>query len=77
MAELQIDRIALQRDILVRQNEGEGTEMELQEFHRMLLADIDDRWESSREEDADTTKKPFIGYEAWGIIEASYTEEER
>ena len=77
MAELQIDRIVLQRDILVRQNESDGTEVEKMEFNRRLIASIDDRWGSSREEDADATKKPLIGYAEWRVIESRYAEEAR
>ena len=53
MADLPIDSVAIHRDILVRQNESASAEIEAKEYNRMLLADLDDRWESSREEDAD------------------------
>ena len=46
--------------------------MDLREFGGRLFDDIDGRWESSREEDADVAKKPLIGYEEWGAIEAGY-----
>ena len=77
MAELQIDSVFLQRDILVRQNESGGAGVEKKARNRRLLADLDDRWESSRGADADQTKKPFLGYEGWRVIESRYAEVER
>ena len=77
MAELQIDSVALQRDILVRQNENESTGVGKKARNGRLLEDSYDRWESSREADAEQTKKPLIGYEEWRAIESRYTEAER
>ena len=77
MAELQIDSVALQRDILARQNGNDSTTMGRRERDRRLLVVLDNRWESSREADADQNEKPLIGYEEWGVIETRYTEGER
>ena len=77
MAELQIDKVAIREDILIGQNVSGGTEQDLGEFYRQLLNEIEGRWEPSREEDADISKRPLIRYAEWRVIEAGYNEEER
>ena len=64
MAELQMDKVALQKDILTRQNERqrERTEKDSKEFNRELLNEIEERWAPSREEDAGISKRPLIRY---------------
>ena len=48
---------------------------------KVVAGDIDERWGSSREEDADVAKKPLIGYEEWRererAVEAGYAREAR
>ena len=77
MGELQIDKVALQKDILIRQNESDGKEKDLEEFNRKLPNEIESRWESSREEDAGISKRPLIMYGEWRAIESGYSEEKR
>ena len=77
MDELQIDKVALQRDILIRQNESERTEKDLEEFDRKFLSAIEERCEPGSEEDSDISTIPLIRYGEWRAIEAGYNEEER
>ena len=55
-----MDGIATQRDILVEENKREPTDNEKRDFTVRLLAEIDERWEMSRTENADIAKKPFL-----------------
>ena len=76
LAELQMDTISSQKDILIDQNRNERAERETKEFNLMLLAGINERWESSREEGDDTTKKPLVDYDEWRSIDGCLYKEE-
>ena len=52
--------ICSKRDIPRAQNRSELTDAATKEFNVRLLAEIDDRWEVSREVGSDTSKKPLI-----------------
>ena len=77
LAELQVDGIALQRDILVEQNKREPTDNEQRDSNVRLLAEIDERWGMSRTENADIAKKPPLSYNKWRAIEECLFREER
>ena len=60
VAELEIDRVAVQKDILERQLEDEDTCNALRRELGNELGGIAKRWESSRsEEEADQKKSPL------------------
>ena len=63
LAELQMDEIALQRDILVEENRQEATEGGRRALNIRLLAEIDSGWELERTKDADTCKSPLLNYQ--------------
>ena len=66
----------MRKDILIAQNKNDQTEPEKKESNLRLLANIDGRWESSREEGADATKKPLVDYDEWRTSDGGlYTEE--
>ena len=77
LSEFQMDNISLQRDIPIEQNRSEGADAAAKEFNIRLLADIDERWETSREEGADVAKKPLIDYDEWRVIDGCLYREER
>ena len=60
-----MDSVTLRKDILIAQNKNDHTESEKKEFNLMLLVEIDERWKSSREEEAGVAKKPLADYEEW------------
>ena len=66
-----MDKIALQRWILVDGNSQEATEGERKAHNTRLLAEIDSRWELGRTENAETSKRPLLNYQEWGAIEMS------
>ena len=71
-----MDTISLRKDIPIEQNRNEGEEQEKNEFNPRLLAEINERRGSSREEGADATKKPLIDYDEWGDIDRGLYREE-
>ena len=58
----------IEKDILIEQNRNERKEQETKEFNLRLLAEINGRWESSREEGSDTDKKTLVDYDEWRAI---------
>ena len=58
LAELQMDKVALQRWIWIDGNSQEACEGERKAHIVKLLGHIDSRWGFGRTEDADTNKKP-------------------
>ena len=74
---MQMGTISLQKDILIEENRNGRTEQEAKEFNLRLLAEINERWESSREEGAGATKKPFVCYDEWRAIDGCLYREER
>ena len=77
LAELQTDTISLQRDIPKEQNKSEMTNTATKEFNVRILAEIDERWEVSRDVGADTDKKPLIDNDEWIDIRKCLYREER
>ena len=69
--------ISLQRDILIEQNRSEGKEAAAKEFNIRLLAEKDERWETSGEEGPNVTKKPLVDYDEWRVIDGCLYREER
>ena len=72
LAEFQIDNVAVQRDIPIKQLEDETTvgveRGQLQEE----LGGIEERWESDRSDEEEWTKRPFMPSEEWRVIENGY-----
>ena len=60
-----MDTISLQREIPREQNKSDHTDSATKNPNVRLLAEIDERWEVSREEGADTTKKHLVDYDEW------------
>ena len=71
LSELQVDRIALQRDIPKHKIEEKDDSEELKENSRGQLGKLEDRWETDRlEGETDFAKRPLLEYEEWRAIEA-------
>ena len=72
-----MDKIAVERWILVDGNSHEATGGERKARNTRLLAEIDSRWELGRTENADTSKRPLLNYQEWGAVEMSLYREVR
>ena len=72
-----MDTISFQKDIRIEQNRHEATEQETTAYNLRLLAEINGRLESSREEGYDATKKPLVDYDEWRAIDGGLYREER
>ena len=73
---MQLNEIALKRDILVEEHSQEDTEGGRRALNIRLLAEIASRWEMERTQDADTCTRKLLNYQEWGTIEQGLYREE-
>ena len=66
LAELQMDKVALQRWILAEENSQDACEGERKAHNAKISEQIDSRRELDRGENADTGKQPLLNYEECG-----------
>ena len=72
LAELQIDKVALQKDIPSKQLEDEEIAGDLGTQLGRELGEILERWGSVRTEEEDREQRPLLDSAEWVVIEAGY-----
>ena len=72
LAELQIDKVAVRKDIPTNQLGGDEIAGDMGAQLRRELGGILDRWGSGRTEEADQKKRPLLGSDEWRVIVAGY-----
>ena len=72
LAELQIDKVEVRKDIPTKQLEADATVGAEREQFQEELGGVEERWESDRSQEEDWAKRPLLTSEEWRAVENGY-----